>query len=261
MAGPWYFKDKRGDTQGPFSTGEMREWYVAGYFKGDLLVTDSLQKGFNALRDWYPNLALAFVPNAEGRPGRSPARGAGGNAAKDNSHEYEHELKWHFMDRSNNMQGPYSTSQMRRWFEGGYFEPSLQIYDASKSTTKAGWKSLREYFPNVKMAFAKPAPVESKFMSPHPVPPASPIGGGMPSPAVPRRQQSQIQAQGSQVHDSGGSGQGRANNNPMGDRFKFNDWLPQPPGFQQREKIYPSEKKAVQRSGITDIYGNLVEST
>jgi len=34
----WYYQDPDGMTQGPFTSGEMKEWFDAGYFTMDLMV-------------------------------------------------------------------------------------------------------------------------------------------------------------------------------------------------------------------------------
>ena len=34
----WLYKDPQGEIQGPFSSGDMKKWYEAGYFTMDLMV-------------------------------------------------------------------------------------------------------------------------------------------------------------------------------------------------------------------------------
>ena len=34
----WYYQDPDGMIQGPFTSGEMKEWFDAGYFTMDLMV-------------------------------------------------------------------------------------------------------------------------------------------------------------------------------------------------------------------------------
>ena len=34
----WLYQDPQGDTQGPFSSADMKKWYQAGYFTMDLMV-------------------------------------------------------------------------------------------------------------------------------------------------------------------------------------------------------------------------------
>lgn len=196
MGDTWYFKDMNGQTQGPFSLQEMREWHVAGYLKEDLLIAQDPMRGFNALRDWYPNPAMAFTPGANGNPGR--------NAGADPSQD---ELKWYFLDKSRKVQGPFSTKNMRQWFEGGYFEPTLQIFDSSKPENEAGWKVLRDYFPNVDMAFMSGSGI------PAPMPTAAPVPGPGGNAAV------------------------------QNSRFTFPDWLPVPPPYKGVKKVYPSERQ------------------
>mmetsp|Transcript_8066 Transcript_8066/g.9258 ORF Transcript_8066/g.9258 Transcript_8066/m.9258 type:complete len:209 (+) Transcript_8066:310-936(+) len=204
----WYFRDMENKIQGPYSTADMHNWYVAGYLKSDLLISQNPQNGFNPLRDWFPNLQLAFTPGAEGAPGRHASPDA-------------NQLKWYFLDRSRNPQGPFTTDHMRQWFEQGYFEPTLQIYDSSKpeNAPDGGWKVLREYFPNVQNAFLPNSPAAE-------------------TPGLTRQ-----------------ASNGSASN---ASRFTFPDWLPVPPPYKGVKKIYPSEKANPSRGNVNDIYGNAV---
>ncbi|KAI9291491.1 GYF-domain-containing protein [Neoconidiobolus thromboides FSU 785] len=45
----WYYNDPTGVTQGPFTGFEMHEWYIAGYFQGDLLVRRETDSSFEPL--------------------------------------------------------------------------------------------------------------------------------------------------------------------------------------------------------------------
>lgn len=58
---PWFYSDPQQNIQGPFRGEEMRQWYDAGYFKGDLPVSQSAGGPFRLLSDLYPNLDLAFM--------------------------------------------------------------------------------------------------------------------------------------------------------------------------------------------------------
>ena len=58
---PWYYSDPQQNIQGPFRGEEMRQWYDAGYFKGDLPVSQDAGGPFRLLSELYPNLDLAFI--------------------------------------------------------------------------------------------------------------------------------------------------------------------------------------------------------
>lgn len=42
----WFYRDPQGDTQGPFSSNDMSEWYKAGYFQESLMVRRSMDTSF-----------------------------------------------------------------------------------------------------------------------------------------------------------------------------------------------------------------------
>lgn len=42
----WFYRDPQGDTQGAFSSGDMSEWYKAGYFQESLMVRRSIDSTF-----------------------------------------------------------------------------------------------------------------------------------------------------------------------------------------------------------------------
>lgn len=45
----WFYRDPQGDTQGPFSSSDMSEWYKAGYFQENLMVRRSIDSSFTPL--------------------------------------------------------------------------------------------------------------------------------------------------------------------------------------------------------------------
>lgn len=45
----WFYRDPQGDTQGPFSSNDMSEWYKAGYFQENLMVRRSIDNTFTPL--------------------------------------------------------------------------------------------------------------------------------------------------------------------------------------------------------------------
>ncbi len=82
QAGQWYFVDKNGKVQGPFSDTHMRQWHMAGYFEPSLQVINNASPSpqWQMLRDAFPNLADAFLTVSAGQ-GSGAAAMRGGAAA------------------------------------------------------------------------------------------------------------------------------------------------------------------------------------
>jgi len=57
---PWFYADPQGNVQGPFGGGEMRQWLEAGYFKGDLPISQNSGGPFRSLASLFPDLNVAF---------------------------------------------------------------------------------------------------------------------------------------------------------------------------------------------------------
>ena len=71
---PWFYSDPQGNIQGPFRPEEMRQWLVAGYFKGDLPVSQDPNGPFMALSSVFPDLNNAFVFNGDQPQQQAPPR-------------------------------------------------------------------------------------------------------------------------------------------------------------------------------------------
>lgn len=66
---PWYYRDPQGDVQGPFDAGQMRQWFVAGYFEHDLPLCQGDPRGqFVALGLLFTVADDAFVAPANFPP-------------------------------------------------------------------------------------------------------------------------------------------------------------------------------------------------
>ncbi|GFH61637.1 hypothetical protein CTEN210_18113 [Chaetoceros tenuissimus] len=63
---PWFYADPQGNIQGPFKGNEMRQWLEAGYFKGDLPISQNQNGGFRQLASLFPDLSVAFKPTVSG---------------------------------------------------------------------------------------------------------------------------------------------------------------------------------------------------
>jgi hypothetical protein len=59
---PWFYADPQGNIQGPFSWDEMRQWLEAGYFKGDLPISQSRAGPFLPLNLYFTDAKKAFQP-------------------------------------------------------------------------------------------------------------------------------------------------------------------------------------------------------
>eukprot|EP00339_Tiarina_fusa_P000209 CAMPEP_0117003288 /NCGR_PEP_ID=MMETSP0472-20121206/4654_1 /TAXON_ID=693140 ORGANISM="Tiarina fusus, Strain LIS" /NCGR_SAMPLE_ID=MMETSP0472 /ASSEMBLY_ACC=CAM_ASM_000603 /LENGTH=1077 /DNA_ID=CAMNT_0004703879 /DNA_START=46 /DNA_END=3279 /DNA_ORIENTATION=- len=57
---PWFYSDPQNNIQGPFRGEEMRQWLEAGYFKGDLPISQQSSGPFHALSAIFPDLTIAF---------------------------------------------------------------------------------------------------------------------------------------------------------------------------------------------------------
>jgi hypothetical protein len=58
---PWFYSDPQNNIQGPFRGEEMRQWLEAGYFKGNLPISQQNTGPFHALSALFPDLSLAFM--------------------------------------------------------------------------------------------------------------------------------------------------------------------------------------------------------
>jgi len=61
---PWFYADPQGNVQGPFGGEEMRQWLEAGYFKGDLPISQNPEGPFVPLSSLFQDLTIAFKPAA-----------------------------------------------------------------------------------------------------------------------------------------------------------------------------------------------------
>lgn len=208
--------DRSNRTQGPFSDEEMRAWYEAGFLNADLPICkgDPRGKGYTPLSEYFPTSAVAFLP-AEDVRRMTQQQGAGQSEVG----------QWYFVDKQQNVQGPFSDIHMRQWHMANYFEANLQIMNAANG--QSTWTTLREAFPNLSDAF---------------------LGSG-PRPGMGK---------------PGTSVSAMGNNNGGAARFVFPEWLPAPPRYKGVKKTYPSEKSGkAQHKGhvaITDVHGQAVQA-
>eukprot|EP00571_Detonula_confervacea_P010765 CAMPEP_0172297246 /NCGR_PEP_ID=MMETSP1058-20130122/343_1 /TAXON_ID=83371 /ORGANISM="Detonula confervacea, Strain CCMP 353" /LENGTH=954 /DNA_ID=CAMNT_0013006375 /DNA_START=61 /DNA_END=2922 /DNA_ORIENTATION=- len=65
---PWFYADPQGNIQGPFGGDEMRQWLEAGYFKGDLPISQNNAGPFRTLSSYFSNAGKAFQPTPVNTP-------------------------------------------------------------------------------------------------------------------------------------------------------------------------------------------------
>jgi len=51
LATGWYYLDSGSEKQGPFTTKEMKEWFVAGFFDDDLMIKRINESDFRMIKD------------------------------------------------------------------------------------------------------------------------------------------------------------------------------------------------------------------
>jgi len=61
---PWFYADPQGNIQGPFAGEEMRQWLEAGYFKGNLPISQNNSGPFRPLSTYFPDPQTAFQPSS-----------------------------------------------------------------------------------------------------------------------------------------------------------------------------------------------------
>jgi len=71
----WYYIDRSGKRQGPFTGEEMDEWYKGGYLPGDLIITFGENNGYRQLQELVKKVEESLPkanPNPNPGPGLAP---------------------------------------------------------------------------------------------------------------------------------------------------------------------------------------------
>ena len=102
--------------------------------------------------------------------------------------------EWYFLDPQGTQQGPFAASDMRDWFERGYFKPTA-VNEMQGASVRAGgtgdFSPLRTMFPDVSKAFLNHAtamprsPASAPAPAPAPLPAPAPPAPAPPAPAPP----------------------------------------------------------------------------
>eukprot|EP00529_Nitzschia_sp_RCC80_P003590 CAMPEP_0113513930 /NCGR_PEP_ID=MMETSP0014_2-20120614/40133_1 /TAXON_ID=2857 /ORGANISM="Nitzschia sp." /LENGTH=1130 /DNA_ID=CAMNT_0000410383 /DNA_START=105 /DNA_END=3497 /DNA_ORIENTATION=+ /assembly_acc=CAM_ASM_000159 len=92
---PWFYSDPQNNIQGPFRGEEMRQWLEAGYFKGDLPISQASNGPFHPLSGWFPDLNFAFRrnPNDSGKPTHNQAEAQAAAEARASAEKAELERR------------------------------------------------------------------------------------------------------------------------------------------------------------------------
>lgn len=138
----WYYRDLFGDMQGPFNPAEMRQRVDAKHIQAETFCLIEVGAGAvqryeeKKLRELFPGLDAAFL--------QPPA--LGGNRAF-----------WFYLDDAKVEHGPFSSDQMRLWFDvEGYFGSRTMIREANAGSNFA---PLKSYYPDPMICFLDgPAP-------------------------------------------------------------------------------------------------------
>ena len=99
----YLYLDDQDRQRGPFSRGEMREWFQLGYFEPRVKMKRVADASFTDCSELL------------GGEGAEPAAADPGKP------------EWVYLDDNRRLQGPFSLGDMRAWYAGGFFEPEMMV--------------------------------------------------------------------------------------------------------------------------------------
>ena len=99
----YLYVDEEDRVRGPFSRGEMREWFQLGYFEPRVKMKRVADASFTDCSELL------------GGEGAEPAAADPGKP------------EWVYLDDSRRLQGPFSLGDMRAWNDEGFFEPKMMV--------------------------------------------------------------------------------------------------------------------------------------
>ena len=103
--------------QGPFDAQSLVSWYDSGNLPSDLLVARAGAEGYEAL-----NVMIALL--------RRICEEGGMVDADD---EEEDETQWHYVDNSNELQGPFPSSHLMAWFDQGHLDADILVIEEGET--------------------------------------------------------------------------------------------------------------------------------
>lgn len=138
----WFYRDLFAELQGPFNEQEMQHRVEAKHISPDSFCAVEVnsaptQYEERRLRELFPSSAVAFkVPAA-----LAPSTTAAGS-----------DRFWYFMQAQQQPLGPFSTEQMRFWFDvEGYFGSNSLVSDAASGARD--FAPLKHVFPDPMLCF------------------------------------------------------------------------------------------------------------
>jgi len=103
---PWYYLDKQGVERGPFTPLTMLQWHRQGFFafnQTPIRRKDEEKAVPLSARTAAPSFYHATPPVRQ------------------------LESRWYYLDQADEEQGPFTEDEMRQWWNGGYFKPTLRV--------------------------------------------------------------------------------------------------------------------------------------
>eukprot|EP00898_Chlorokybus_atmophyticus_P003349 jgi/Chlat1/4014/Chrsp26S04080 len=169
----WFYRDPKGNAQGPNKASDLLAWYKAGYFAGEMPVREGNSE-WQALKS-----AIPALKRAAGLESGTPAVAESGSA-KTSRTTPQQEAKqmeavarqlflsvgdagWRYIDNNGAAQGPFAGDQMFGWWQQGFFVPSLRM----GSARDGNYLPLSELLNRFSKSVSTPAVQERK---PSPVP-------------------------------------------------------------------------------------------
>ena len=128
----WFYVDDGGCERGPLSTAQMCTLVKDGWLNGPRLIKQGAQGDPRDVSLW-PELqeeAEAVLNSAAGAAVGPGDAAEVGDAAETGSTDWEMdgvEEEWVYIDDDGNLQGPFSTAEMRAWHEAGHLGAKRRV--------------------------------------------------------------------------------------------------------------------------------------
>jgi len=138
----WYYLDfKNGQSQGPFNTGAMSQWYNMGFFPAHTQIRKNEESSFRPLAEIRP--VPEFVVEAlkaanksapkPADPSAKPVKKSRFSAPKPNGPVPNSPDDWFYLGGGGKQIGPFSLHQMSEWVRAKHFNHRVMV---KKGTSK-----------------------------------------------------------------------------------------------------------------------------
>lgn len=152
----WFYLDDEDAERGPWSEKQMKLWYSKGFFEyspedGAVKIRKEGDSVFRALAEWQgplPAWAIGYVPPKK-VPGVSnrldlsllarPGFGFPMLAPPPVLLPGQPEPEWVYLDKDGVEQGPWSSQQMRQWYNAGNLPPQIRVREKGSG---APWTAI-----------------------------------------------------------------------------------------------------------------------